>query len=120
MTNATILLFSYGTLQTSVVQLETFGRKLAGYEDQLLNYKLAMIEIQDQGVVALSGETHHPIAIPSPSEHITGKVFKITPEELTQSDKYEVDEYQRVLGQMASGTPAWVYVENTQKKLTSC
>ncbi|SMN14943.1 hypothetical protein CRYPD_248 [uncultured Candidatus Thioglobus sp.] len=117
MTSATILLFSYGTLQTPAVQLETFERKLVGYEDQLLGYKLAMIKIQDQGVVALSGETHHPIAIPSSSERILGKVFKITPEELVQSDKYEVDEYQRVLGQMASGKPAWVYVKDTLKKI---
>ncbi len=111
MTSTSILLFSYGTLQTPAVQLETFGRKLSGYDDQLLDYKLAMVEIQDQDVVALSGETHHPIAIPDPSERISGKVFKITAEELAHSDQYEVKEYQRVLGQMASGEPAWVYVK---------
>ncbi len=110
MTHKTILLFSYGTLQSSIVQIKTFGRELIGYSDQLLDYKLAMIEIQDASVVKLSGETHHPIAIPSQSNTISGRVFEISAEELTQSDKYEVDEYQRVLGEMASGIPAWAYV----------
>jgi hypothetical protein len=32
-------------------------------------------------------------------------------DELAQSDKYEVDDYQRVLGEMASGTSAWAYVK---------
>jgi gamma-glutamylcyclotransferase (GGCT)/AIG2-like uncharacterized protein YtfP len=108
----TVLLFSYGTLQTPVVQRQTFGRELFGYEDQLLNHKLSMIKIQDPSVVALSGKTHHPIAIPSPKDYIKGKVFQITPEELTQSDKYEVVDYQRILGKMASGTPAWVYIKS--------
>jgi hypothetical protein len=43
MTNKTVLLFSYGTLQSSTVQLETFGRELVGYKDKLLNYRLAML-----------------------------------------------------------------------------
>jgi hypothetical protein len=42
MTNETVLLFSYGTLQSATVQLETFGRELVGYKDKLLNYRLAM------------------------------------------------------------------------------
>ncbi|WP_369178549.1 gamma-glutamylcyclotransferase family protein [Candidatus Thiodubiliella endoseptemdiera] len=107
---ATELLFSYGTLQIPAVQIETFGRELAGYEDQLLNYKLVTLEIQDKAVIALSGETHHPIAIAKQDETIQGKVFKLTPKELAQSDKYEVSDYQRVLGKMVSGTLVWVYV----------
>ncbi|WXT99653.1 MAG: hypothetical protein Ctma_0357 [Catillopecten margaritatus gill symbiont] len=104
------LLFSYGTLQTPAVQIETFGRELIGYEDQLLGYKLAMLEIQDKSVVELSGKTHHPIAIAQQGETVQGKVFEITPEELAQSDKYEVSDYHRVLGKMASGKSVWVYV----------
>jgi hypothetical protein len=37
------------------------------------------------------------------------QLFEITADELAQSDKYEVDDYQRVLGEMASGTSAWAY-----------
>ncbi|SMN01369.1 hypothetical protein SPONN_2458 [uncultured Candidatus Thioglobus sp.] len=105
-----IRLFSYGTLQNTTVQIETFGRELTGYSDQLLGYKLEIVKIQDDNVVALSGESHHPIAVASESDSISGKVFEITAEELAQSDKYEVDAYQRVLAKMKSGTPAWVYV----------
>lgn len=105
-----IRLFSYGTLQNTAVQHETFGRELTGYSDQLLGYKLEMVKIQDNNVVALSGESHHPIAVASESDSISGKVFEITAEELTQSDQYEVDDYKRVLGKMQSGTSAWVYV----------
>lgn len=111
MKNQTILLFSYGTLQTKAVQIQTFGRELVGYKDQLLDYKLTMLEIQDKSVVELSGEAQHPIAIAHQGETVQGKVFEITPEELAQSDKYEVSDYQRVLGKMASGASAWVYVE---------
>lgn len=110
----TTLLFSYGTLQNTSVQIQTFGRELTGYNDELLGYKLVMIKIKDKKVVALSGELHHPIAIPEPNTHIKGKVFKITPDELVQSDKYEVANYQRVLGEMLSGQAAWVYVQSTQ------
>jgi len=39
-------------------------------------------------------------------------VFEITVEELAQSDKYEVDDYQRVMGKMKSGRSAWVYVSS--------
>ena len=111
MTNETVLLFSYGTLQSATVQLETFGRELVGYKDKLLNYRLAMLEIQDASVIKLSGKTHHPIAVSSQSDTVSGQVFEITAEELAQSDKYEVDDYQRVLGEMASGTSAWAYVK---------
>ncbi|CAC9648935.1 hypothetical protein [uncultured Gammaproteobacteria bacterium] len=38
----------------------------------LLNYRLAMLEIQDASMVKLSGETHHPIALPSPSDTMLG------------------------------------------------
>ncbi|MCH9646421.1 MAG: gamma-glutamylcyclotransferase [Proteobacteria bacterium] len=108
-----ILLFSYGTLQQASVQIETFGRELRGSSDYLLGYSLAMVAIEDEAVVRLSGKTHHPIAIPSvdKNDQTPGKVFEITAQELAHSDKYEVDAYQRVLGQLKSGKQAWVYVQ---------
>ncbi|CAC9585785.1 hypothetical protein [uncultured Gammaproteobacteria bacterium] len=106
-------LFSYGTLQDTSVQLETFGRKLEGHADQLLGHKLEMVEICDVDVVALSGETHHPIAVVSKDKNdfVSGVIFEITPEELAQSDEYEVNEYKRVMGEFKSGQKAWVYVQ---------
>ena len=112
--NTTEHLFSYGTLQDTPVQVETFGRELVGFEDQLLGYKLEMVEIQDADVVELSGKTHHPIAIATSNDadEVLGIVFEITVEELAQSDEYEVDDYQRVMGKMKSGRSAWVYVSS--------
>lgn len=105
-------LFSYGTLQTIEVQLETFGRELLGSEDHLLGYRLEMVEITDPAVLALSGEQYHPIAMATcdTQDSIKGMVFEITPEELAHSDKYEVDDYKRVMGKLKSGQQAWVYV----------
>ena len=113
-------LFSYGTLQNVEVQLETFGRELTGSKDHLLGYQLEMVEIKDQGVVELSGETHHPIAIATcnHTDEIPGMVFEITTQELAQSDEYEVDEYQRVLGKLKSGKQAWVYVSASDNAST--
>lgn len=107
------LLFSYGTLQNTPVQLETFGRELTGSEDQLLGYKLEMVEIKDQSVVALSGKIHHPIAVASQDKNdfVSGVIFEITPKELEQSDLYEVRDYKRVTGEFKSGQKAWVYVQ---------
>ena len=81
--NTTEHLFSYGTLQDTSVQVETFGRELVGFEDQLLGYKLEMVEIQDADVVELSGKTHHPIAIATSNDadEVLGIVFEITVEE---------------------------------------
>ena len=106
-------LFSYGTLQSKKVQFETFERELEGHADKLLGYKLAMVEIQDQHVVDLSGETHHPIAVVTCdlADEILGMVFEITTDELAQSDLYEVSDYKRVMGRFKSGKQAWVYVQ---------
>lgn len=106
-------LFSYGTLQSKKVQFEIFGRELTGFNDVLLGYKLNKVKINDQNVVVLSDEIYHPIAVITCDlvDEILGMVFEITTEELAQSDKYEVDEYQRVLGWLKSGQLAWVYVQ---------
>ena len=114
------LLFSYGTLQNTPVQVETFGRELDGSKDQLLGYRLEMVEIKDADVVELSGESHHPIAINTgnDADQIDGMVFEITAEELAQSDEYEVDDYKRVMGKMKSGKSAWVYVSASNNTST--
>ncbi|MBW5289970.1 MAG: hypothetical protein Rpha_2069 [Candidatus Ruthia sp. Apha_13_S6] len=93
------------------MQLKTFGRVLEGYADQLLDYQLRHIKIEDASVVELSGKTRHPIAVSSEGDYIEGVVFKITQTELLRSDQYEVDAYQRIKGKFQSGQDAWVYVE---------
>jgi hypothetical protein len=113
MSDATELLFSYGTLQLEPVQRATFGRVLEGTADALPGYALDRIPIRDPQVVATSGETHHRIVRASgrPADRVPGVVFRITPAELAHADAYEVDDYQRVRCTLASGTEAWVYVE---------
>jgi gamma-glutamylcyclotransferase (GGCT)/AIG2-like uncharacterized protein YtfP len=107
------LLFSYGTLQQDDVQRATFGRLLSGRPDTLPGYAQAMYEIDDPGVVATSGKTHHPIVRPggSATDRVAGTVFEITDAELAQADVYEVAAYRRVAATLASGLQAWVYID---------
>ncbi len=106
------LLFSYGTLQQENVQIATFGRVLEYKADSLPGYKIEQLKISDAEVVATSGKTHHPIAVPSENDEsfIKGTLLEITAEELRQSDSYEVKEYVRKSVKLSSGIIAWVYV----------
>jgi gamma-glutamylcyclotransferase (GGCT)/AIG2-like uncharacterized protein YtfP len=106
-------LFSYGTLQLEPVQLKTFGRKLLGMPARLLGYKLSMIEITDESVVAISGERFHPIVSYTGNtvDSVDGTVFLITDQELHQADEYEVADYARKAVTLESGELAWVYLK---------
>ena len=106
-----VLLFSYGTLQDTTVQLETFGRMLPSHKDQLLGYKLETVKIDDAKVQSLSSKNYHPIAVKSTENTVDGMVFEISKAELAYSDKYEVSAYRRVMGKLNSGKQAWVYVQ---------
>jgi hypothetical protein len=110
--NATVLLFSYGTLQDKAVQLANFGRELTGFADSLPGYSPSLIAIRDAAVVSASGRTHHTIADPSENltDEVRGIVYQITPQELDAADRYEVSEYTRVLVTLKSGKRAWAYV----------
>lgn len=106
-------LFSYGTLQNDNVQIETFGRLLTGQKDILTGYKKTMVKIEDENVVATSGEAYHPIInhTGNADDEIGGTVYQITKDELMQADEYEVDSYKRIAVQLKSGKSAWVYVK---------
>jgi hypothetical protein len=109
--HAAVLLFSYGTLQDSAVQMANFGRLLSGRADSLPGYTLSPIAIDDATVVALSGKSQHTIAKRTDgSDEVIGMVFEITAEELAAADRYEVAEYTRVPVTLKSGLNAWVYV----------
>lgn len=105
-------LFSYGTLRYEKVQIATFGRKLTGKTDSLPGYYLKKLKIADPDVIAKSGEDVHSIIEFSgnPKDLIPGVVFEVSPQELEQADKYEVDDYKRVKVHLQSGLSAWVYV----------
>ena len=105
-------LFSYGTLQYPKVQMDTYGRLLKGIDEELLGYRLEFVKITDTAVLKSSGLAEHPILRYSGNmdDKVKGLVFEITDDELLQSDKYEVDDYKRVIGEFNSGIRAWVYV----------
>lgn len=109
---ATVLLFSYGTLQDRAVQLATFGRELTGSPDALPGYCTSLLAIRDAAVIERSGKTHHTIAARSANhrDRVPGMVFEITPGELAAADRYEVSDYTRVEVTLQSGLKAWVYV----------
>jgi gamma-glutamylcyclotransferase (GGCT)/AIG2-like uncharacterized protein YtfP len=106
------MLFSYGTLRDPAVQKATFGRELAGHDDELPGFATTTLEITDPDVLAVSSQTHHPILVETGDEadRVAGTVFELTDDELAAADGYEVDDYHRVLVRLASGALAWVYV----------
>lgn len=106
------LLFSYGTLQNPDVQLDTFGRLVAVEDDALPGYTVDYAEIEDPRVVDLSGLSVHPVVRPTGNalDKVTGKVLRVTEDELDAADEYEVALYRRVRVQLQSRRAAWVYV----------
>lgn len=113
MTHDSENLFSYGTLQLEPVQLAAFGRKLAGQPDALIGYRVELIATKDHEFEIKSGATQHRNLryTGDTLDLVEGTVFKVTKEELEQSDAYEPWDYQRVQVQLESGTKAWVYLQ---------
>lgn len=103
------LLFSYGTLQLPSVQRSIFGGLVPGEPDAVVGHRLEDVVIEDARVVELSGESVHPVLVPSPEGEVPGMVFTLTDEQLAAADDYEVDAYVRVEVQLRSGRSAWVY-----------
>ena len=111
-------LFSYGTLQSEAVQLETFGRRLEGAADALVGFQLVMVRIDDQAFVAKSsGAEHRNLQFTGNKAHVVeGTLLTLTVGELQQADAYEPEGYQRVLVQLRSGTSAWAYIATSKLK----
>jgi hypothetical protein len=109
---ASIGLFSYGTLQLEAVQRAVFGRLLTGQPDAMAGWTQVPLQITDPGVIAASGKAVHTIAKRTglPTDRVPGVVYFITPAELEAADRYEVDAYGRVEVELASGRKAFVYI----------
>jgi Gamma-glutamyl cyclotransferase, AIG2-like len=107
------LLFSYGSLQETDVQLSTFGRLLAGHTDELLRCEPSLVPIDDPDVAARLGKTHHANVTfnTDDASRVPGVVFEVTDAELAKVDDYEAAfSYERVTATLASGRDAFVYV----------
>jgi hypothetical protein len=107
------LLFSYGTLQLEAVQMATFGRLLEGTSDALCGFEQVALKIEDQSVIAVSGKAYHTIArfTGRDSDVLFGTVFGVTPGDIQNADKYEVDACKRIAVTLQSGVRAWAYVD---------
>ena len=104
MTATRALLFSYGTLRDTAVQLATFGRELAGREDALPGFTRGYVRSGD-------AEYLNAIHTSNANDAVTGVVFEVSQEELEAADRYEEDaDYRRVVVTLRSGDKAWVYI----------
>jgi gamma-glutamylcyclotransferase (GGCT)/AIG2-like uncharacterized protein YtfP len=107
-------LFSYGTLQDDRVQQSTFGRRLHGRKDELRGFEPSLAPIEEHLQAAAGGRTHHAnVTFTGRADTgVSGTVFEVTDAELAAADEYERGaSYVRIAVRLASGTPAWVYVE---------
>jgi hypothetical protein len=107
------LLFSYGTLQESEVQLTAFGRQLSGRRDELPGFEPGLVPIEDAEVVAATGRTHHANVILNGdgNSRVPGTVFEVSDAELASADEFEAPfSYSRVMVRLVSGDEAWVYL----------
>ena len=107
------LLFSYGTLQQSAVQLATFGRTLRGEPDALPGFELSLVKIEGSVLPTIVGGTDHANVVRTEGidSRVNGTVFEVTDEELASADAFEAPaRYHRIPVTLASGKPAWVYV----------
>lgn len=101
-------LFSYGTLQSTEIQVQVFNKLLTGTTDQLLGYKLKDLKIEEE-----FGMEDYFVAIPSenPSDAIEGICFDVSSQDLEKADQFEANAYKRVQITLKSGTVAWIYME---------
>lgn len=107
-------LFSYGTLRYPQVQRDLYGRDLVMREDAIPGYVLSQVEITKQDVLARSDKCFHPTIryTGNSNDIVKGVVVELTEQELTKSNEYEVDDYQRNSVTTVGNKQAWVYAES--------
>ena len=76
-------------------------------------FERALLEIGDPAIASALGQTHYAMARRTgrSADVVTGTVFDLTPDELQDADRYEIDEYKRIAVVLQSGVQAWVYVD---------
>ena len=69
--------FHTARFSKKMCNVSTFGRRLAGWPDQLENFEQSLVLIEDEDVIAKSGKTQHPIVkfTGLRSDRIDGTVF---------------------------------------------
>jgi len=94
-------LFAYGWLRKPNVQLEVFGRRIAGTGDVLAGWRPSVLKLPDRKYAAI---------VPDPKNEVRGQVLALTAAELRAADEYETEAYRRAAVGLKSGRRAWVYV----------
>jgi hypothetical protein len=93
------------------VQRTLYGREVPTVADQLPGHRLDWLLITDPEVVRTSGSDRHPILHRGESHDVVdGAYLELTERELTATDEYEVDDYERRAVVLASGLDAWAYL----------
>ncbi len=108
------LLFSYGSLREESVQLSTFGRRLAGHPDTLPGFAPDSVPIRNASLAESTGRYSYANArfTGLPGSCVQGMALALTDDELMVADEYEKSaDYLRIAVVLASGRPAWVYVD---------
>lgn len=95
-------IFSYGSLQESSVQQAVFGKKLKGFSDNLVGFRLS--KQKAYGSYPILVETGNG------THKISGMAYEITDPQLELADAYEGPQYQRISVDLESGKEAWLYV----------
>lgn len=108
--------FAYGTLRQENVQQALYGRKVETTDDALEGWRLDWVNITDPEVIAASGAHRHPILRKGDAQDmVVGAYLRLTDEELATTDEYEVEDYSRIVVNLASGVEAFVYVAAGQR-----
>ncbi|MBL8701512.1 MAG: gamma-glutamylcyclotransferase [Alphaproteobacteria bacterium] len=107
------MIFAYGSLQRSAVQVAVVGRRLDGRPDSLPAHELSSTRIEDPQRAAALNRTHNAnVTFNGRGDSLVpGMALDITEGELEVIDAYErLDGYARVALPLTSGARAWVYV----------
>lgn len=93
-------LFSYGTLQDPIIQIQWLGR--------LLNRRPASINGWHKTTIELDGGVYP--AIKQGNEQIWGSILEIDEEDFTALDTYEGPAYKRITTHTSAGDLVSVYI----------
>ena len=105
---ATEHLFSFGSLQLEAVQLATFGRLLNGRPDRL---DAGPVDLSRTGDAGPHDRIRDGRRSDDASEGVEGTVFAVTADELLLADGQAAAGCRRESVRLASGLPAWVYID---------
>ncbi|MFT4134944.1 gamma-glutamylcyclotransferase family protein [Microbacterium sp.] len=107
------LLFSYGALQSTEVQLDLFGRVVPASPGCMTGYTVDYADVEDHRDADACDRSVHPILryTGNPIDKVIGTVLSLTDAELDATDEYQTPlMYRRIAITLADGRSGWVYV----------